>query len=424
MRSTKLSRAYAFLREHVGVPFSIEDLAHATGWTSSTVQTYLSKQWDTFICKTERGCEVEPDFLTYPLDVFLRMNSQKFMINKDPFRPVLSRKTEELVSKSRQSALLAVQIYNNPLLEFRTPAYIVHMVIAYTALFHAIFEEDGVNYRYYNQGLVVEQDGEAKLWDISRCVEEYWKDRTLPAKKNLEFFIALRNAVEHRHSPSFDNTIAGECQALLNNYEALLTEHFTGYYALGAQIAVPIQISQVTTKPKLDALRELQKADTRYLYQFVQAFRENLPDEIIGSPDYSFRVFLIPKPANRATSADISMEFIQGDAADLAQLQQGIVLIKSKTVQVANQGKYRPKDVVKLVQEMEPRFRMHDHTQAWRYYKIRPQKASPRGCNLTYCQYDEAHQDIVYTDKWVERLKQVVQTPSEWAKVQQYRLRY
>lgn len=422
MRSEKLARAYEFLREHVGTPFSVRDMGAATGWQDATVRTYLAKQWEVFTSKTSEGYVVGKDFLEYPLDVFLRMNSQKFMVNKDPFKPILSQRTEELVTKSREAALLAVQVYNNPVLQFRTPSFIVHMVIAYTAMFHAIFEEEGTDYRYYgNEGAVIKSDGEDKLWELTKCIDKYWRGDTTPVRKNIEFFIGLRNVVEHRYAPPLDFIIAAECQALLNNYETLLTDHFTRYYAIGAQIAVPIQISRVTSPAKIDALRELQKTDTLLLTQFVQAFRGSLSDEIFESMEYAFRVYLIPKPANRASSSDYSMEFVNADASDIASLQESIVLLKNKQVQVANQGKYRPRDVVAVIRKIEPRFRMYDHTQAWRYFGIRPKEKSPRGCNVEYCQYDAAHEDFVYTEKWLERLKQLVGDPTEWAKVQAFR---
>jgi hypothetical protein len=44
-----------------------------------------------------------------------------------------------LLQKARESALLAVETYNRPTASFRSGAYIVLMVIAWTSLFHAIF---------------------------------------------------------------------------------------------------------------------------------------------------------------------------------------------------------------------------------------------------------------------------------------------
>ncbi len=137
MRGEKLTRAYDFLREHVGSTFSIQDMVAATGWQDATVRTYLSKQWEAFTSHTSNRYVVADEFLDYPLDVFLRMNSQKFRVNKDPFKPILSQRTEELVTKSREAALLAVQVYNNPMLQFRTPSFIVHMILHFAPLHKA-----------------------------------------------------------------------------------------------------------------------------------------------------------------------------------------------------------------------------------------------------------------------------------------------
>ena len=149
MANHRLAAAYEVLRQcaETGGTATLQALADGTGWAPSTVRTYLSKQWESFVNVTADGSyAVDASFLDYPFDVFERINSQKFLVNKDPFKPVLSSVTESLISKSREAALLAVQVYNNPMLNFRTPSFIVHMVIAYTSLFHAIFEEEGREY--------------------------------------------------------------------------------------------------------------------------------------------------------------------------------------------------------------------------------------------------------------------------------------
>jgi hypothetical protein len=43
------------------------------------------------------------------------------------------------LEKARDSALLAVEIYNKPAVKFKSGGYITMMVIAWTALFHSIF---------------------------------------------------------------------------------------------------------------------------------------------------------------------------------------------------------------------------------------------------------------------------------------------
>ena len=67
------------------------------------------------------------------------------------------------------------------------------MIIAWTSLFHAIFEKRKIKYYYKKQDSqrYIKIDGEKKSWDITKCCEEYFSDKNSPMKKNLEFFISL-----------------------------------------------------------------------------------------------------------------------------------------------------------------------------------------------------------------------------------------
>ena len=58
----------------------------------------------------------------------------------------------ELLSKSREAALNAVQTFNNPLTAFKTETFIVLMVIAWTYLLHAYYRQESIEYRYYDEG--------------------------------------------------------------------------------------------------------------------------------------------------------------------------------------------------------------------------------------------------------------------------------
>ena len=62
--------------------------------------------------------------------------------------PRIKVKVSKLLEKSRDSALLAVEIYNKPRTAFRSNGYIVLMSIAWTSLLHAIFEKRGISYFY------------------------------------------------------------------------------------------------------------------------------------------------------------------------------------------------------------------------------------------------------------------------------------
>lgn len=51
----------------------------------------------------------------------------------------------ELLKKSREAALAAVQIFNNPNISFKSESYVVLMIIAWTYLLHAYFRDQKSN---------------------------------------------------------------------------------------------------------------------------------------------------------------------------------------------------------------------------------------------------------------------------------------
>jgi hypothetical protein len=55
----------------------------------------------------------------------------------------------DLIEKSQEAMMSAVQIYNNPLIKFKSESYIVLVVIAWTYLLHAYYHEQKIDYRHY-----------------------------------------------------------------------------------------------------------------------------------------------------------------------------------------------------------------------------------------------------------------------------------
>lgn len=51
---------------------------------------------------------------------------------------------KELAIKAREAMLSAVQIYNNPNIQFKSETFIVLSIIAWTYLLHAYYKEKGI----------------------------------------------------------------------------------------------------------------------------------------------------------------------------------------------------------------------------------------------------------------------------------------
>jgi hypothetical protein len=161
-RYEKVDLAHGSLiaKEKQGEAFTIQQLADLTGWKVDTCRTYPSKRWHQYVEKD--GDQYTSSGISFlSRDEFRAVHSQKLQLTAD-----LSAKGI-LINKAKQFALLAVSIYNNPYTEFKTYGFIVNINIAFTALFHAIFEKSGNDYFYLDQdGVPVEIDGDKKAWEF------------------------------------------------------------------------------------------------------------------------------------------------------------------------------------------------------------------------------------------------------------------
>lgn len=111
-------------------------------------------------------------------------------------------KRQELIVKSREAMLSAVQIYNNPQITFKSETYISLAVIAWTYLLHAYYANHGVDFRYYKeQGKRKVYDrtkhGAYKHWELERCLDDNSSPIDQITAKNLKFLIGIRHEIEH-----------------------------------------------------------------------------------------------------------------------------------------------------------------------------------------------------------------------------------
>src|SRR4030067_3324504 len=81
----------------------------------------------------------------------------------------------ELVSKSREAALSAIAVFNDPQVTFKSETFIVLMVIAWTYLLHAYYRSKRIEYRHFRRGprrRVFDRTkyGAFKYWELERCL--------------------------------------------------------------------------------------------------------------------------------------------------------------------------------------------------------------------------------------------------------------
>ncbi|MGH7205711.1 MAG: DUF3644 domain-containing protein [Nitrospiraceae bacterium] len=338
----------------------------------------------------------------------------------------LSAEVRTHLEKAMESAILAVEVYNKPATKFRSGGYIVLMTIAWTALFHAIFLKRRQKPYYRNdpdnpRSRYKKVEGDYKAWELATCLKKFYGSNNPPERKNLEFFVGLRNKIEHRSMPQLDLKIFGECQAMLFNFEDCLLKECGQKYGLNESLTIALQFSRIQDSEQARAIRVLHRPLHKHIESYIQTFRSSLSNDIESDLAYSYKVFLIPKLAGNQGQADVAVEFVKFDPSTPDQMEtyeKIVSLIKPAVIQVANPGKLKAGDVAKAVADATGRkfTASSHHSRAWRFYRIRPPNGDPRPevTQTQYCQWDEAHRDYVYTDAWKKFLMSEMKDPTKY----------
>jgi len=317
-----------------------------------------------------------------------------------------------LLAKSRESAFAALRVYNDPQAKFRTETFIILMVVAWNSLLQAILEHSGIDYHERDK-----KGAQRLLGDHAKVLStrELFKkalneDKYHSVFANLDFFLGLRNKIVHRYLPDLDSMVVGEAQAMLLNFEKLLTTKFGEEAALGDRLAVPLQLSGFRQTDRMNSLRKAQAQLPTDVAQYLARHRFELEEDVLKNPDYCLQIFFVPVAANRERSADAVVRFVPLDKVTPeleAELTKTTVVTKRKSTPVASDDLLRPGEVVSLVSERLPyRFTMNAHTQCWKHYNVRPQTeaSDPTATDSEYCQWDRLMRGYGYTCAWVDKL--------------------
>jgi hypothetical protein len=272
----------------------------------------------------------------------------------------------ELVDKSRESALCAIRIFNDPHVSFKSETYIVLMIIAWTYLLHAHYRKKGIEYRYYEQlgkkkRFNKTKHGAYKYWELEHCLNE----KTCPLEKevstNLRFLIGLRHEIEHQMTRSLDHYLSGRYQACAVNYNEYLKKLFGKKRGLDQFLAYSIQFTEISDEQLLGP--SPQATIPERLRAYVVEFDNALEHDEYNSPKFSYRLLFKKKLVNRPGQADRVVEFIDPES-DLAKTIDKEYWVKKEV----ERRKFRAKDVVEEVHKAGfSKFRVQrEHVDFWR----------------------------------------------------------
>lgn len=268
--------------------------------------------------------------------------------------------------KSREAALTAIRVFNDPQVSFKSETFSVLMMIAWTYLLHAHYRGKRIEYRYYKQGpkrrvFDRTKHGAYKYWELKRCLNDSRSPVDRDTANNLRFLIGLRDEIEHQMTRSLDAYLSGRYQACALNYNEYLKKLFGQRLGIDQQLAYSIQFMELTEEQVSGPRPEA--AIPERLRAFVAEFDGALTNDEYNSPKYSYRLIFKQKLVNRPGQADRVVEFIDPDS-ELAKAIDKEYWVKKEV----ERPKFRPTDVVNAVKAAGfPRFRVTpEHSDLWR----------------------------------------------------------
>ena len=272
---------------------------------------------------------------------------------------------DELILKSKESILTAVQVFNNPNIQFKSESFIVLAIIAWTYLLHAYYRSKKIEYRYFeqkgkNRKFDFTKNGAYKYWELERCLNDKKSPIDRVAVSNLLFLIGLRHEIEHQMTTRIDDLLSARFQACCLNYNEYLKKLFPNEKSIEKHLSFSLQFSSLSEK-QINQLSDYKDLPSN-IATYIEAFDEGLPEDEFNNSRFSYRVLFVPKTANRKGQADKVIEFVDPNSEIAKGLNKEYWAFRDK-----EKPKYLPK---KIVSEMNKigytRFGLHKHTQLWK----------------------------------------------------------
>lgn len=328
------------------------------------------------------------------------------------------------LDEARRQALVAIDFYNRPGDRRSFSDFIVHIHLAWQNLLHAdrmrrkaeIFYRESGGRRLFKRN----PDGSKKTWDLTQCLRHEFKDND-PIRANVEFFVGLRNHVEHRFQDSVLVATAAEAHACIINFEAELVRRFGSRETLGSELKFPVFVQSLSPS-RYEEQRNLRRGLPVAVSSFITEFQVGLPDEVRSDERFAYRLLLLPMKGPK-TEADLALNFVRQEDLSEEELQallgqEGSVIVAEKYREAVHGDEMLPKAAAAAVEERIPfKFSVNDFTVLRKVWQIGPAKSGAKEQlpkSDGYCVYSPAFKQFVYRPKLVERIASAVDTAEKY----------
>lgn len=201
----------------------------------------------------------------------------------------MRRLSRQLLEKSQEAFVLAIEIYNKPTIRHRVEAFSFLFVNAWELLLKAHIIEDGPR-RSVRSIFYPGERGEAedRSLTLDDCLVKVFPDEANGIRRNVECVEKLRNAATHLVVPEVEQWYVGVFQAGIYNYVKLLRSWFeVDVTARVTPSMLTLVFDSVLTDPAV-----LRRRYGKEVLEFVEQQRNRLLDETSATVDPEFAVVI------------------------------------------------------------------------------------------------------------------------------------
>jgi hypothetical protein len=327
------------------------------------------------------------------------------------------------LDEAKRQALVAIDFYNRPGDRRSYLDFVVHMHLAWQNLLHADLMKRGQNiyYREKNsRNYVRNPDGSKKSWDLSFCLTKEFGESD-PVRSNIEFFIGLRNHIEHRFQNSVMSTTETENHACIINFESELVRRFGPEASLSSELRFPVFI-QSLTPAALAEQKDLRRGMPSTASTYITQFHAKLDDSVLRDERFSYRILLMPMLGPK-TDSDRALTFIRQDELSPEELaamvgKEGSVIIREKYRDALHGDEKLPAAAAAAVSQRIPfEFSTDSFSRLRKKWEIGPVRSGSKEQlpkSATYCLYSPAFSQFVYTTLLVDRMVLALDTAEKF----------
>lgn len=272
---------------------------------------------------------------------------------------VPTARQDELGILAQEAMISAISVFNNPSIKFKSEIFIVNMCIAWTYLLHAYYLDLGIDIRYKNKNgeIIKTRHGQEKLMDLDGCLSHSKCPLDSGSKNNLLILIEIRHEIEHRGSDKIDKFLASKFQANSLNFNRYISSLLGEEYEIASRLPFSLQMSEFVFDKDLKAKKEA--TIPKELVVVQEAFENRLTFEEYNDSNYSYRIHILPRTANRKGGAD---EILQ-----IARSEEDISKVATVILKHAEKPKYYQREVLDYVHSRGyPHFNKHHFQLFWK----------------------------------------------------------